>query len=139
MLSLRRNTVRVCEGVSRREWLRVGGLGSMGLMLPDLLRGTALADSAGEIRPGTFGRAKACILCFMFGGQPHQDLYDLKPDSSSEIRGEFDPIASSVPGTHLGELIPQTAALAHRFALVRSVTHPDSTHTVAMGVSFPIL
>lgn len=58
------------EGTSRREWLRVGSLGAAGLMLPDLLRGESLAAAEGK----SFGSAKACILCFMFGGQPHQDL-----------------------------------------------------------------
>lgn len=114
---------------NRREWLRIGGLGSTGLLLADLLRGQAVAD-ASESRK--VPRAKACILCFMFGGQPHQDLYDLKPDAVEEIRGEFEPISTSVPGTQLSELLPRTAGLAHRFAIVRSVTHPDSTHTIAM-------
>ena len=128
MLSLGQHTARNCEGVTRRELLRVGGLGSLGLGLPELLRSGAQAAPVGS----TFGRAKSCILCFMWGGQPHQDLYDLKPNAPEELRGEFEPIRSSVPGTHLGELIPKISALAHRFSLIRSVTHPDSTHTVAM-------
>jgi hypothetical protein len=128
MLSLKTDTVRMCAGVNRREWMRVGGLGAVGLMLPDLLRREAVAETTGK----SFGRAKSCILCFMFGGQPHQDLYDLKPNAPVGVRGEFEPIQSSVPGTYLGELIPQTAKLAHCFSLIRSVTHPDSTHTIAM-------
>lgn len=116
------------SGVSRREWIRVGGLGAAGLMLPELLRGEEVSGGGGK----GFGKAKSCILCFMFGGQPHQDLYDLKPNAPVEVRGEFEPIQSSVPGTFLGELIPKTASLAHRFNLIRSVTHPDSTHTIAM-------
>lgn len=114
--------------LNRREWLRVGGLGAGGLVLPELLRANVRADGGDRF----FGRAKACILCFMWGGQPHQDLYDLKPDAPVELRGEFRPISSRVPGTQLGEMIPQIAERADRFALVRSVTHPDSTHTVAM-------
>ncbi len=136
MLSLASRRIKLCDGMSRREWLRVGGLGGL-LTLPQLLAGRVLADqpTAQPLEPsarGSFGRAKSCILCFMFGGQPHQDLYDLKPDAPVELRGECRPIASSVPGTQLGDSIPRIAARAHQFALVRSVTHPDSTHTVAM-------
>lgn len=116
------------HGVSRREWLRVGGLSTLGLGLGELLAGRAAADQLG----GTFGRAKACILCFMWGGQPHLDLFDLKPEAPVELRGECRPVATSVPGVQLGDPIPRIAARMHRVALVRSVTHPDSTHTIAM-------
>jgi len=122
------NPARLCEGVTRREWLRAGGLSSMGLMLPDLLR----AEQAKKETASTFGRAKSCIFCFMFGAPAHQDIWDLKPDSSAEVRGPFNPISTSVPGTQFGEHIPKIAGMADRFALIRSVTHPDSTHTVAM-------
>src|SRR5262245_37254330 len=124
MLPLGMKAVKTCEGVTRREWLRVGGLGAMGLALPQLLA----AQARGEAVHGSFGRAKACILCFMWGGQPHLDLYDLKPEAPVELRGDCHPIFSSVPGLQLGDPIPQIAARAHQFALVRSVTHPDSTH-----------
>ena len=100
----------------------------MGLMLPDLLR----AEQAKKETSSTFGRAKSCIFCFMFGAPAHQDIWDLKPDSSEEVRGPFNPISTSVPGTQFGEHIPKIAGMADRFALIRSVTHPDSTHTVAM-------
>jgi hypothetical protein len=121
------------RSVSRREWLRVGALSTVGLTLPQLLAGRTAAGATGEsARGGYFGRAKSCILCFMWGGQPHQDLYDLKPQAPVELRGECHPVSSSVPGTQLGNLIPRIAARAHRYALVRSVTHPDSTHTIAM-------
>jgi hypothetical protein len=100
----------------------------MGLMLPDLLHAR---EDAPE-REGSFGRAKSCIFCFMFGAPAHQDIWDLKPDAAAEARGPFNPISTRVPGTLLGEHIPRTAQMADRFALIRSVTHPDSTHTVAM-------
>lgn len=133
MLSLGNSTVRLCEGVSRREWLRAGGLSALGLSLPQLLATDESVQAApANTQHGVFGRAKSCIFLFMWGGQPHQDLFDLKPNAPSELRGEAQPIASSVPGLQLGEWIPQTAARANRFALVRSVTHPDSTHTIAM-------
>lgn len=132
MFALGTTTAKLCEGMTRREWLRVGGLSSMGLMLPQLLA----ARAAGEEKPkdggGSFGRAKSCIVCFLFGAPAHQDIWDLKPDASDDIRGEFEPISTSVPGTFFGEHIPRMAKLAHKFALIRSMTHPDATHTVAM-------
>jgi hypothetical protein len=129
MLNIGRRSSRFCEGISRRELLRVGGLGAFGLMLPDLLAGRAKA--AGTRAPG-FGRAKSCIVGFLWGGPAHQDLWDLKPEAPAEVRGEFKPIATSAPGVSISELLPRTARVAHRFALVRSVTHPDNTHTIAM-------
>lgn len=117
--------------ISRRDWLRVGGLGMGGLMLPAVLRGQTQARNAPR-RVGSFGRAKACIVVFLFGAPAHQDIWDLKPDAPSRYRGEFRPIASSVTGTLLGEHISRLAQLAHRYAIVRSVSHPDNTHTVAM-------
>ena len=129
MFALGANSTRLCEGVTRREWLRVGGLSSVGLMLPDVLRAET---EQSENKVGSFGRAKSCILCFMFGAPAHQDIWDLKPDAPDNVRGPFDPISTSVPGTQFGEHIPRTAKMADRFALIRSVTHPDSTHTVAM-------
>jgi hypothetical protein len=128
MFSFGASPARLCEGVTRREWLRVGGLSSMGVMLPELLRAELTAENHG----GTFGRAKSCIFCFMFGGPAHQDIWDLKPNAPAEVRGPFTSISTNVPGTHFGEHIPRTARMADQFALIRSVTHPDSTHTVAM-------
>lgn len=129
MFSIGHSSAQLCQGLSRRELLRVGGLGGFGLLLPQLLSARAAAANAGG---HGFGRAKACIVGFLFGAPAHQDMWDLKPDAPVEVRGEFQPIATSVPGTSICELLPQSARLAHRFALVRSVTHPDNTHTVAM-------
>lgn len=142
MITIVGNPVRNCEGVSRREWLRAGGLGTLGLgaaglSLTDLL---ALRGAASEPTRRTtsaehaasFGRAKSCIVLFMFGAPAHQDVWDLKPEAPAEVRGEFRPIPSNVPGLLVSEHIPQLATLADRYALIRSVTHPDNTHTVAM-------
>jgi hypothetical protein len=131
MFSIGRGLVRSCEGLTRRQWLRVGGLGVAGLTLPGLLRGRVETRST-HTPQRSFGRARSCILCFLFGAPAHQDVWDLKPDAPAEVRGEFRPIASSVPGLSLGEHIPRIARTAHRFALLRSVAHPDNTHTVAM-------
>src|SRR5688572_19086517 len=101
----------------------------MGLLLPDLV---AARGAAAAMPEATFGRAKSCIVLFLFGAPGHQDLWDLKPDAPSEVRGEFKPIKTNVSGIEIGEHLPKTAQQAHRYSLVRSVTHPDDTHTVAM-------
>jgi hypothetical protein len=127
MLSISRDLRCPSGGITRREWLRVGAAGA--LTLPALLRaGGGVARGA----PALFGRARSCIVCFLFGAPAHQDVWDLKPDAPAEVRGPFKPIASSVPGLSLGEHVPRVARTAHRLALVRSVAHPDNTHTVAM-------
>jgi hypothetical protein len=130
MIAIGGSDVYLCEGTTRREWLRAGGLAALGLTLPRLLAGRAAEPAAS--RAGSFGRAKSCILVFLFGAPAHQDIWDLKPDAPSAVRGEFRPIASSIPGIQFGEHVPRIAGQAHRLAVVRSVSHPDNTHTVAM-------
>jgi hypothetical protein len=127
MLSFLGRRVRLCDGLSRREVPRVGGLGFSGLLWSDLLRARA---AAGTPVPRAFGRARACILVFNYGGPSHLDLWDLKPDAPREIRGEFDPIATRVPGTSISEHLPRLAAVAGRYAILRSVSHPDNDHAV---------
>jgi hypothetical protein len=106
----------VCE---RREFLRAGG----GLLLSSfVLPSWSRAE-------GTVGKARSCILVYLLGGPPHLDTFDLKPDAPAEIRGPFRPIATSVTGVRICEHLPRLARLAHRFALVRSVSHPNSNHT----------
>src|SRR5437868_13345948 len=107
--------------MGRREFLRAGSLGLLGLTLPQLARAPA-AD-----RP----RAKACILLFMWGGPAQQDTWDPKPDAPVEFRGEFRPVPTAVPGLRVCEHLPRLARLADRLALVRSMTHPDVNHTTA--------
>jgi hypothetical protein len=129
MFSINRDLICSQAGLTRREWLRVGGLGA--LTLSGLLHGRAVSASRAGT-PSSFGRARSCIICFLFGAPAHQDVWDLKPEAPREVRGEFKPIASSVPGLFVGEHIPRIARTAHRLALLRSVAHPDNTHTVAM-------
>jgi Protein of unknown function (DUF1501) len=118
--------------ITRREYLHVGSLSLAGLTLPELLRGRAEAQPPAPAADSSFGQAKSCIVVFLFGAPAHQDIWDLKPLAASQYRGEFQPIASSVPGILVGEHIPRLAKSAHRYAIVRSVAHPDNTHTVAM-------
>ncbi len=112
---------------SRRELLRVGSLGLLGLSWAGLLRGQAAAPSKSD----GFGRAKRCILLFMWGGPAHQDTWDLKPDAPREFRGEFRPIPTAVPGIHICEHFPKLARQMSRLCLVRSMTHDNGDHTAA--------
>lgn len=113
----------------RREVLRLGGLGMLGLSLPALMDGRARA--APETLPEAFGRAKSCIFLFMWGGPAQHDTWDLKPDAPVEIRGEFSPISTRVPGIQICEHFPQLAQRTDQLAIIRSMTHGDVNHTSA--------
>jgi hypothetical protein len=119
---------QTCSGhrISRRTALEVGALALGGFTLADWLRGTAQA--AGSTAPL---RDTAVIQVFMGGGPSHIDLYDLKPDAPAEVRGEFRPISTVVPGIHLSEHLPQLARVLDRVAIVRSVTHGNAGHLPA--------
>lgn len=111
--------------ITRRRLLQAGTLGTLGFGLPQFLAARALAnDSAG---PG-FGRAKACIFIFAWGGPSQLDTFDLKPDAPAEVRGEFKPIPTSVPGLQFCEHFGQLAQRADRMALIRSLHHDDPAH-----------
>ena len=124
--------IRFCDGMTRREAIQVGGLGTLGLGLGDLLRGRAQA--AGDLG-GTFGQAKRVILLFMWGGPAHQDIWDLKPEAPAETRGEFRPIATNVPGIHIGEHFPLIARHADKLAIIRSVGQTDNNHSTGAHAS----
>jgi uncharacterized protein (DUF1501 family) len=112
--------------LSRRELLRAGGLGALGLSLPQLLA----AEQAGAGAPS---KADACIVIYLNGGPSHLDMWDLKPDAPVEIRGEFRPISTSLPGTHLSEHLPKLARFMHRATLVRSMNHSvNNSHAAAV-------
>jgi hypothetical protein len=124
MLALHDRPTRLCDGVDRREWLRVGGLSALGLSLPALL--AARARAADRPADRTFGRAKSVLFLFLQGGPPQHETFDPKPDAPAEVRGEFKPIQTNVPGVHFCELLPRTAAVADKLAVVRSLcTHTD--------------
>uniref|UniRef100_A0A7C4QNV6 DUF1501 domain-containing protein n=1 Tax=Schlesneria paludicola TaxID=360056 RepID=A0A7C4QNV6_9PLAN len=117
--------------LSRRDVLAAGALGLTGLQMPQLLaaRSQAAEHPAGSL-PG-FGRAKSCLFLFMWGGPAHQDTWDLKPHAPAEIRGEFAPIATTVPGIHICEHFPLLAQRTERLAIIRSMTHGDVNHTTS--------
>jgi hypothetical protein len=111
-----------CDGVTRRSLLKIGALGLAGLTLPDLLRLEARAGTAAK-------RTKGLINIFLAGGPPHLDMFDLKPNAPSEIRGEFNPIKTNVPGMDICEQMPQLANVADKFAILRSIVGTYDRHT----------
>ncbi|HEX7446075.1 MAG TPA: DUF1501 domain-containing protein [Pirellulales bacterium] len=112
--------------LSRRQWLHVGGSGLLGLTLPDILRRQAKANEDAPAR-----RPKSVVLVFLTGAASHHDTFDMKPDAPDGIRGEFQPIATSVPGIQICEHLPRLAERAHRYALVRSLSHRDNNHLMS--------
>lgn len=123
-----RDGMRLCDGLSRREWLRVGGLGLGGLSLPGLLASQARpAQAAGG--SASFGRAKSVIIFGLVGGPPQHETWDPKPEGPVEIRGEFKPIPTKTPGLLAGELMPKTAQLTDKIAVLRSVVTGDNAHS----------
>jgi hypothetical protein len=108
---------------SRREFLRVGALGAFGLTLPGLLR----VDAAS---PGK-SRAKSILLVYLGGGLSHHDSFDLQPDAPAEVRGNYKPIDSVVPGLKVGQLLPHMAKVMDRLTLVRSGAHNNDHHETA--------
>jgi hypothetical protein len=115
-------------GINRREWLQVGYTGLLGIGLPSLL---PQASAAARPGPAPRGKAKSVILVFLTGAPSHLDTFDLKPDAPPEVRGEFKPIATRVPGLHVSEHLPRLAARADKYALVRSLAHRENNHLVA--------
>ncbi len=127
MLALHDGGYRLCDGLTRREWLRVGGLGLYGLALPALLRGRAEARPPAPERG--FGRARSCILLYLSGGPPQHETWDPKPDAPAEVRGDFGTIPSAIPGLRVGELMPKVARLAGRCCVLRAVSTQDNAHS----------
>ena len=141
MLSLEsRDGIRLCDGLTRREVLRIGGfgLGSLGgLTLPGLLRAASSRDqsSSAEGKPPGFGRAKSVIVFCTNGGTAQMDSFDPKPDAPAEVRGAFKPIATSVPGVFLNEHLPRLAKLQHKTAILRALHHNQTLHPSAIYLS----
>ncbi len=123
----------LCTGLSRRDFLHVGGLGLLGLTLPDYLRARATPPTAARDRH--FGRARACILLYLYGAPSQLELADMKPAAPLEIRGELRPIASRVPGLDVCELLPHVAQVTDKLTVVRSMTHAYPIHGVAYATT----
>lgn len=118
---------RLCDGLRRRDVLRIGGLGAFaaGFGLTDLETGRALAKPSDN----TFGRAKSCIVLFLMGGPPQHSTWDPKPDAPAEVRGDFGAIATRAPGLSIGELFPKTAKVADKICLLRALSTGDNAHS----------
>ncbi len=112
--------------ITRREWLRLGGLAGLGLAAWSP-RSLAASPVAPQRRAG-FGRARSVILVYTSGGQSQLDTWDPKPEAPVEIRGDFRPIRTAVPGTLVCEHLPRLARLAHLYSIVRNVSHDDLDH-----------
>ena len=107
-----------CDGLTRRSFLKIGGLALGGMSLPDILKA--------EEKTGR--NHKAVIMIFLAGGPPHQDMWDLKTEAPSEIRGEFRPIKTNVSGMEFCELFPQMAKIADKLAVIRSIVGAKDRH-----------
>ena len=116
-----------CDGIDRRGFLRMGSVA--GLSLAQLLR--LQQTHAVE---GTPKKDVNCIFIFIIGGMPHQDMWDMKPDAPAEIRGDFSPIATKVPGIQVSDLLPRIAGVTDKLAILRSLTHGDPDHTAGYHV-----
>jgi hypothetical protein len=123
MLEFVGRATRTCDGINRRSFLRVGSLALGGLTLPGLLRLRAQAGSS-----AASPARKSVILIWQAGGPSHLDMYDLKPTAPAEVRGEFKPIATNVPGIQIGEHLPRQAKIMDKLAILRSAYHTNAGH-----------
>lgn len=121
MLSFRaRESNSLCDGLSRREVLRIGGLSALGLSLPQLLQARSAAPA---------GKAKSCIILFLMGGPPQHSTWDPKPDAPPEVRGEFGPTDTNVAGIRICSLLPRLARQADKLAILRAMSTGDNAHS----------
>jgi uncharacterized protein (DUF1501 family) len=128
MLRILGNPKRLCDGLTRRDLLRVGALGGLGL--------ASAGRASASMRGGSFGRAKACILLFLYGSPSQIETFDPKPDAPEGIRGELGrAIATSVPGLSIANGLPRMAKVVDRATIVRSLTHPYPIHGVAYALT----
>jgi hypothetical protein len=126
----------LCDGLTRREFLHVGGLGVSCLGLRDWLQAQeARQATAATAAKGSFGKARACILLYLYGSPSQLETFDVKPQAPAGIRGELGSIPTAVPGFRVGELLPQTARVIDRITVIRSMSHPYPVHGVAYATS----
>src|ERR1700733_7239364 len=123
MLTILGKPQRFCDGVSRRSFLKIGAFafGAVNLSLADVLRAESKA-------PKSTSSHKTIINIFLGGGPPHQDMWEIKTEAPPEIRGEFKPINTKVPGIQIGETFPRIAKMADKCAFIRSVVGATGGH-----------
>ncbi|HVJ87059.1 MAG TPA: DUF1501 domain-containing protein [Caulifigura sp.] len=120
MLTMFGKRTPMCDRLSRRQFLSIGGLALGGLALPQFLRA--------EGQSGVNGQGKGVIMIYLPGGPPHIDMWDPKPNAPAEIRGEFEPIATKVPGLEISEMFPRMASMADRMTFIRSIVGASGDH-----------
>ncbi len=120
MLTIYGKRSQFCDGVSRRNFIKIGALGLGGLALPQILQA--------EAKAGIRKSHKAIIMIYLPGGPPHQDMFDIKVDAPQEIRGEFKPIPTKVPGIQVCEYLPRLAGMTDRLAVIRSLVGAEDNH-----------
>ncbi len=118
---------RFCDGLHRRTFLKIGGLALGGLSLPQLLEAESTKDRTSPLK-SPVKSGKSVNMIYLAGGPPHQDMFDLKLDAPSEIRGEFKPIKTNVPGIEICEEFPRLAAMMDKLAVIRSLVGSDGRH-----------
>jgi hypothetical protein len=117
LLTIFDRSPRICDGLARRAVLKAGGLSVLGL------------PAAAVASPAEPAPAKACIVLFLMGGPPQHSTWDPKPSAPKEIRGDFGPISTSVPGLQISELLAKTAGHAEKLAILRAVATGDNAHS----------
>lgn len=125
----------LCDGVSRRDLLQIGGLAGLGLTGAMCQSSSATAAADSQASGKSFGRAKSCILLFPYGSPSSHETFDPKPDAPDEIQGEMKAIATNVPGTTICDWLPNTAKVMDRLTVVRSMTHPYPLHGMAYALT----
>jgi Protein of unknown function (DUF1501) len=135
MLRILGSTRTLCGGMTRRDWLRIGGLGLAGMSLAEMADWQAAAAADAVLRPKSFGRAKSIILVHLYGSPSQLEFVDPKPDAPVEIRGELGSIPSSLPGCDVCELLPTFAKVMDRTTVIRSLTHQYPLHGVAFALT----
>jgi uncharacterized protein (DUF1501 family) len=128
MLDLHTSSASDCSGLSRRSFLRVGGLAAFGLTLPTYLK--AMAETPG-VNPGARQKAKRCILLWMQGGPSHHDSFDPKPDAPAEVRGEFGTVPTTLPGVRFADPLPLLARKTDLLAVIRGHDPKNGSHGTA--------
>ncbi len=134
MLKLQGSRKILCDGLARRDLLHIGGLGALGLNTFDLWQ-LQRAQAGPSTNEAAFGKARACILLFLFGSPPQHETFDPKPDAPAEIQGEMRAIHTSVPGLSICEHLPRVAKVLDRATVIRSMTHPYPVHGVAYALT----
>ena len=136
MLRILGSHKRLCDGLSRRDFLQAGGLGLLGLGAQSVLaQPPAVSAEAAAAHGPSFGRAKRCVLLYLYGAASQLETFDPKPDAPIEVRGDLGVISTSVPGVQIGELLPRVAKIIDRATIVRSMTHPYPLHASAFTLT----